>query len=178
MIRLVAALLIAAICCLNTAAYADDGDAPNDLPTPSVSDGDAQADDDEGQEGQFFDDDHRQRLYDDYRLQPRRAVLYSLALPGLGNYYAEQYALGTVALMALTFSGIFIGYGLINGQATVTRLGLVTTALTYGGAMGSSYFGVRQYNQRLRRNLHLDGAQQSAPRPPQATWGLGWSWRF
>ncbi len=152
------------------ADQADGGDAPQEV-TPDEA---AQLQ----QERRLFDDQHRREMYETSRLQRRRAVLYSLALPGLGNFYAEQYALGTIALMSLTFSGIFIGYGLVNNQSQIFRLGLATTAFTYAGAATSSYLGVKQYNARLRRNLHLDSTWQAQPLTNERTWTVGWTWRF
>jgi hypothetical protein len=111
----------------------------------------------EGAESQrLFSPEHRQQLYDANRLSERRALLYSAALPGLGNFYAEQYALGTVALSALVFSAVFIAYGLANNQRGLANFGIGLAIVTYGGAAGTSFFGVRSYNERLRRSLHLD----------------------
>lgn len=149
-------------------AFADPGGQTTEAPV------DEEAADD-GDDGKFFDGNHRQEIYEKSRLQKRRAVLYSLALPGLGNFYAEQYALGTLSLTALVFSGMFLGFGLINGHPDLVRLGAITTGVTYVGSATSAYLGVRQYNAELRRNLHLDAT--FAPIDDSALI-FEWSWRF
>ena len=103
----------------------------------------------------LFSPEHRQELYEANRLSEGRALVLSAALPGLGNFYAEQYAMGVVALSALIFSGVFVGYGLVNNQRGLASFGIGLAVVTYGTALGSSYYGVRVYNDRLRRSLHV-----------------------
>ena len=135
-----------------------------------------------------FGPEHRKELYHAQRLQTRRALLYSALLPGLGNFYVEQYALGTVAFSAFIFSAMFLGYGFVNNQSDIVRIGAVLAILTYGGAATSSYLGVRSYNDRLRRRLHLGAhhspafsewhsGPHSAP-IPAPVFGVSWQWRF
>lgn len=103
----------------------------------------------------LFSPEHRLELYEANRLSETRALLLSAALPGLGNFYAEQFALGAVAISAVVFSGVFIGYGLVNNQRGLASFGVGLAIVTYGVAMGSSYYGVRAYNEQLRRSLHV-----------------------
>lgn len=168
---LFSAICISAIVAFASAAFASDGGGDDPEGTQSASIDTASPD----TQRRLFDSDHRLELYETSRLERRRALLYSLALPGLGNFYAEQYALGTIALTALVFSAIFVGYGAINGQSQLLRIGLVTTGLTYVGSGISSYIGVQRYNDELRRNLHIESASASQY-PPVTT--VGWSWRF
>lgn len=104
---------------------------------------------------------HRRRIYESSRLETSRALMYSAALPGLGNFYAEQYAVGTVSMMALAFSAMFIGFGLVNSHSGVTQLGLVSTGVTYVTSGAFAYYGVRRYNANLRRSLHIDDPESA-----------------
>lgn len=127
----------------------------------------------------FFDQEHRRRLYEQNRLSTTRAALYSLALPGLGNFYVEQYALGIVAMSAFVFSAIFLSYGLINNHPDLVWIGGGLAVLAYGGGATSSVLGVRAYNERLRQSLHLQSSHQRGPRPaPTPAAGIGWRWSF
>ena len=120
---------------------------------------------------------HRQRIYETSRLDRRRAVLYSLALPGLGNFYAEQPAVGAVAMMSLVFSAMFIAFGLRNNQSGLVRFGAATGAATYGGSAAIGYLGVRRYNDRLRQSLHVD-ERAATPTATSSSWTIGWQWEF
>lgn len=127
----------------------------------------------EGDGNRLFGPAHRRELYEANRLQHRRALLYSLALPGLGNFYAEQYALGVVALSGVAFMAMFLGYGFVNSNPEVIRLGIITGALTYLGSGAFAAYGVSQYNEGLRRSLHLEASS-----PPALTPGLTLGWTF
>ena len=175
MIRLfVTFVTVAAVLAIGAPAFADDngfidsGDASAEVPT-EVDEATA------APQRRLFDADHRREIYEESRLQRRRAVLYSLALPGLGNFYAEQYALGTLFMSTLVFSGMFLGFGLVNNHPDLITLGLVTTGLTYAGAGVTSYLGVQRYNAQLRRNLHLNSYLS---RGDTTEWVIHWSWRF
>ena len=121
---------------------------------------------------------HRRRLYEASRLDGRRAVLYSLALPGVGNFYAGQPAIGTVALVSMVFTGMFIAFGLRNNHPDLVRIGIFTGTATYTGAAITSYLGVRTYNDRLRRSLHVDDPRTRAEFSPSPGPFIGWSWSF
>ena len=120
-----------------------------------------------------FGPEHRREIYETSRLQNRTALLYTAALPGLGNFYAEQYAAGVISMAGLAFSIIFLSYGLTNNQTDVVRLGLGLAAVTYLGSGATALYGVHAYNAQLRRSLHLDA---SLPAGPGLT--LQWSFEF
>lgn len=106
------------------------------------------------------------RIYDESRLSHKRAALYSLALPGLGNIYTEQYFSAGLAFSMLVFSGIFIVYGLRSNRSDVAWMGAGIAGVTYGVSLGTSMRGVTQYNRTLRRSLKVDEAamlRSSAP---------------
>ncbi len=103
----------------------------------------------------FFDDAHRQQLYREGRLTYKRATLWTLALPGLGNFYAKQYLIGGIAASMMGFAALLVSYGLATQQSGFIWSGLGTAGSAYLGGMISSYFGVRAYNRRLRSRLRL-----------------------
>lgn len=106
----------------------------------------------------FMSDEHRQKIYDQARKKPARAVLYNLALPGVGNFYAEQYVLGGIAIVLTAFAGTFIAYGLSTKQSDVTVLGGVVAGVAYGGSIATSLIGISTYNAKLRQGLKVDRA--------------------
>jgi hypothetical protein len=122
---------------------------------------------------EFFGAAHRMRIYEQSRLSHRRATLYSLALPGLGNLYAEQYLGAGLAFSMLTFSAIFITYGLRSNRSDVAYIGLGLAGLTYGVALGTSLRGVSAYNDVLRRSLKIEDASLAPVAP-----GLTLSFEF
>lgn len=125
----------------------------------------------------FFDANHRQRIYEQGRLSHTRAALYSLLLPGLGNFYVEQYMLGTVAMSLTVFAAIFIAYGLGLSRGDLVGLGAGVAGVAYGGGLITSYQGVRRYNLQLQQSLQLDRAAAHTPSAPR-TWGLSLSVNF
>lgn len=110
---------------------------------------------DEADDQEFFGDSHRRRLYEESRLSSTRAVLYNLALPGVGNVYAEQYLYAGVAFSLMAFAGLFVGYGLYTDQSRFVHMGLGTAGFAYGGSIVTSLLGVREYNEELRGNLNV-----------------------
>lgn len=167
---------------LATALPSARADEPSSGDTPEI---DAhRLGDDAPQTNTHFGPAHRQEIYEEARLERRRALLYTLALPGAGNFYAEQYALGTVAIAGLIFSAIFISFGVLNHQSDLVYLGSGLAILTYGGSATAAYLGVNRYNERLRRNLNLDAyrspemSQQSPGSMTSPQFGARWQWRF
>lgn len=156
-------------------------------PTAAGAEPDPQADDPDvvqapeteaGESSTTFDLEHRRQLYENRRLNPWRAVGYTAIFPGLGNFYVEQYAVGTVALTAMVFTGMFVGFGLMYGHTDLLWIGGTTAATAYLGGAVTSYMGARQYNRQLEQSLHLpDDAEQASGRPSPG-WGLGLQWRF
>ncbi|TXD37396.1 hypothetical protein FRC96_08245 [Lujinxingia vulgaris] len=131
----------------------------------------------ESTESTFFDADHRRRIYEQGRLSHTRAALYSLLLPGLGNFYVEQYMLGTVAMSLTVFAAIFLAYGISLSRSDLVGLGAGVAGLAYGGGLITSYQGVRRYNLQLQQSLQLDRAAAHIPSAPR-TWGLSLSVNF
>lgn len=128
-------------------------------------------------ESTFFDADHRRRIYEQGRLSHTRAALYTLLLPGLGNFYVEQYMLGTVAMSLTVFAAIFLAYGISLSRSDLVGLGAGVAGLAYGGGLITSYQGVRRYNLQLQQSLQLDRASAHIPSAPR-TWGLSLSVNF
>ncbi len=112
---------------------------------------------------QAFSPQHRQQIYEDSKLSTTRAVLYSAALPGIGNFYANQPAFGVISLMALSFSAAFIGFALANDNDDAGRIGVVIAATAWAGSTTTAAIGVRSHNRQLRRNLHLEANDHRAP---------------
>lgn len=123
-----------------------------------------------------FDTEHRIQIYEANRLRPWRAVAYTAAFPGIGNFYAEQYALGTVAISAMVFAGMFVGFGLTHGHTNLIQLGGIIAGSAYVGGGITSYFGARSHNRRLRRNLHIDNDYEASL--PSAPPGVSVTLRF
>ncbi len=141
----IASILVAALCASST-AFADD--TPSE-PPPT--------------EARAFDAEHRQQIYESSKRSPTRAALYSAALPGMGNFYAEQPAFGVISLMALSFSAVFIGFALANDNDDAGRIGVVLAGATWVGSTTTAALGVRSHNRQLRRNLHLEANDQTSP---------------
>ncbi|MFU8805547.1 MAG: hypothetical protein ACNA8W_17170 [Bradymonadaceae bacterium] len=123
---------------------------------------------------EFFGPTHRMRMYDESRISHSRAALLTLAFPGLGNLYTEQYFAAGLAFSMMTFAAIFITYGLRSNRADVSWLGVGLAGATYGFGLGSSYQGVREYNRLLRRGLKIDDDELSRSSGP----GINISIRF
>lgn len=104
----------------------------------------------------FMSDEHRQKIYEENRQRPHKAVLYTLLLPGLGNVYAEQYLLAGLSFIFAVFAATFIGYGAVNSQPRIIAIGGVVAGVAYGGGIATSLIGVSDNNRRLRRGLKVD----------------------
>lgn len=115
---------------------------------------------------EFFGEAHRRRIYEQSQLSTTRAVLYNLALPGLGNVYAEQYFYAGIAFTLMVFTLVFEGYGLVTEQPQFLWMGGATALVAYSGSIATSIFGVRDYNRELREGLKLDDSVAQGP------WGL------
>jgi hypothetical protein len=126
----------------------------------------------------FFGDSHRQTLYDQSKLSVSTAVLYNLALPGLGNAYADQYFYAGIAFSLMVFTGVFVGYGLYTDQSQFLWMGAGTAAVTYSASILTSIQGVHDYNRKLRQGLKLDGAFSAGPYDAPAARTFGVSIRF
>ncbi len=103
----------------------------------------------------YFGDAHRRELYRDGRLQYSTAALRTALLPGLGNFYAEQYLLGGLHATLMAFAAVVIPYGLATDQAAFAWGGAGLAGSAYVSGFATSALGVRRYNRRLRRRLRL-----------------------
>ncbi len=124
-------------------------------------------------EFEFFSSNHRQQIYEQSRLQHSTAALRSLLLPGLGNIYAEQYLFAGIAFTAVAFSAVFISFGLVSDRSDVAWAGAGLLGATYAASIGTSLYGVSQYNEQLRQGLKITAAP-----PPPTPYGLTLSFQF
>ena len=104
----------------------------------------------------FMSDAHRQEIYEANRKQGGRAVLLTLAFPGLGNIYAEQFLIAGLAFVAMTFATVFVSYGLVTKQHGIAVTGLIVAGGAYGGGIATSIAGVNRYNRLLREGLKIE----------------------
>jgi hypothetical protein len=114
----------------------------------------------------YFGRSHRERMYRQSKLSSTRALLYTLALPGLGNVYAEQYFLAGLAFSLMAFTAMFVLYGVSTQQPQFVHMGLITAGVAYSGGAVSSYLGVKKYNRRLRDSFNLDDTRSARPTSP------------
>ena len=153
-------------------AAADQVDA--DEPADSVE----QLDDDASDGSRAFDTQHRIQIYEANRLNAWHAVGYTALFPGLGNFYAEQYALGTVALSAMVFAGMFAGFGLMHGHLDLLQIAAAIAGSAYVGGGITSFYGVRAHNRQLRRSLHIDDHEYDAQLTEPGSASVSLSFRF
>ncbi len=104
---------------------------------------------------QFFSAEHRQKLYEKSKKSEGVALLWTLALPPLGNIYAEEYFWAGISGILLVFAGTFVGYALTTDQDTFLVWGAVTGGVSYVTAGVTSVLGVRDHNHQLRRALKV-----------------------
>lgn len=109
----------------------------------------------------FFDEAHRRQLYEQTRKSEWKAIGYSLVLPGLGNFYAEQYVTGTVVGMGMVFGITALIFGQTTDQSEWTWLGLGLGGSMYVVGATTSYFGVVDYNHELRRALKVSELERA-----------------
>ncbi|MGM0558723.1 MAG: hypothetical protein ACQEVA_20220 [Myxococcota bacterium] len=114
-------------------------------------------------EEEYFGKAHRERMYEQSKLSPTKALLYTLAFPGIGNIYAEQYFLAGLAFSLMAFTTMFVLYGLTTQQPQFLHMGLVTGGVAYTGGAVSSYLGVRKYNNRLREGFNFRQVSGASP---------------
>lgn len=112
----------------------------------------------------------RESFYEEAKLSHGNAVLYSLALPGLGNFYAERYFSGVLLMSVFGFGLTSLLLGLTSERADSVLIG--TTLIVGAQATGAwmSWQGVTTYNDLLRQRYDLK-PQASGPM-------LQWAWRF
>lgn len=151
----------------STAGDRGDGDAL------AASDGSPASDD-----SSFFGPKHRQQLYRKGRLHYSRAALLTLALPGLGNFYAEQYLLGGLSVTLMGFAAVLVSYGFATQQTEFSWIGAGTAGAAYTTGLITTYFGIRRYNHKLRRRLRLTDALDPDAAPSAPAIGPALGFRF
>lgn len=136
---------------------------PDPAPAPSQTSGQTSG------QGELFSAAARRGYYEQSKLSTSRALLYS-ALPGMGNYYAQDYFTGTIWMAAFGFGALFLGYGLGTDQAAERWIGLGLIGGAYAGALLTTPGSVEDYNRDLRvqYGLEREGVRLR----------LGWSWSF
>lgn len=121
----------------------------------------------------FMSDSHRRELYRKGRLRYSRAALWTALLPGLGNFYAEQYFLGGLNMSTVGFSAVLIPYGFVTDQEGFIWAGLALIGVGYISGFATSYMGVRRYNRRLRQQLRV--SERPSSRRPDALADSPWA---
>lgn len=111
---------------------------------------------------EYFGLAHRERMYEEAKLSTSNALLYTLALPGIGNIYAEQYLLAGLAFSFMAFTIMFVTYGLTTQQPQFVHMGFVTGGTAYVGGAITSVIGVKRYNARLRESFNFDERSERA----------------
>ena len=103
----------------------------------------------------FFSQDHRRRLYEKGKLKYGRAAALTALLPGLGNFYAQQYFTGGPAASLMGFAAVFIPYGLVTRQPGFSWAGVGMAGTAYATGFITSWFGVQRYNRQLKQGLRI-----------------------
>lgn len=122
-----------------------------------------QATEQDDKDEEFFGETHRRQIYEQSSLSTTTAVLYNLALPGLGNLYTEQYFYAGIAFTLMVFTLVFEGYGLFTDQSEFLWFGAGTALVAYSGSIATSIAGVNEYNRKLREGLKLETVSESGP---------------
>lgn len=133
-----------------------DESAPSETAEPPSSAQPASPSADESSNrGDYFGNQHRHRLYRQSKLEYYKAALWTALLPGLGNFYVDQYFLGGLHLSLMGFTALFLSYGLATERMPAVWASVVTSGLAYTSGMTTSLLGVTAYNRRLRRSLQV-----------------------
>lgn len=111
--------------------------------------------------GEFFNASHRSEIYEKSKKSELTAVGYTLILPGLGNYYAQQYVTGTVVGMGMVFGITAMVFGLSTDQSDWTATGGVLVGSMYVVGGVTSFVGVQDYNTDLRRALKVSDLERA-----------------
>lgn len=112
----------------------------------------------------------RQSFYDEAKLERSTALLYSLALPGLGNFYTEQHFSGVLLMSIFGLGAVGLIMGLATDRSDATLIGTTLIVGTHATGAWMSWRGVAQYNDLLRQRYDL---KQQATGPM-----LQWAWQF
>lgn len=118
---------------------------------------------------QTFTLEDRKSFYEDAKLDVSTAVVRTLILPGLGNFYAEQYFTGVLVMSAFTLGVLSLIYGVANDLTDANLIGGLFIFGSYGAGIGMSYYGVEAYNEDLRRRYNLQTSGMETPRTLNVT---------
>lgn len=134
-----------------------------------------------GRPEDYFGNAHRRQLYEESKLEYSRAALWTALLPGLGNFYAEQYLIGGLNASLVGFTALLVPYGLVTDQLSFVWTGIGITGTAYVSGFTTSLIGVRNYNRRLRRSLDVPEEPRAGAVPrnsARAAPGISIGFRF
>jgi hypothetical protein len=149
-------------------------DESHDSGLPADGDDSSSGDNAEDSEHDFFGEQHRRELYREGRLHYSSAALRTALLPGLGNFYAEQYLLGGLNASLMGFAVVVIPYGLATDQPIFIWGGAGIAGTAYISGFITSAIGVKRYNRQLRRRLRLSSSPDALPPTPPPGEGTPW----
>ena len=118
---------------------------------------------------QTFTLEDRKAFYEDAKLDVSTAVVRTLILPGLGNFYAEQYFTGVLMMSAFTVGVLSLIYGVANDLTDANLIGGLFILGSYSVGIGLSYYGVEAYNDDLMRRYNLKTSGLDQPRTLNVT---------
>lgn len=110
---------------------------------------------------EFFGEAHRRQMYEQSRLHESTAILWTLAFPGLGNVYAEDYLMGAILGMVMVFGTTIVVYGLTTDQSDIVGLGAIGCGAAYLTGGITSVLTVKDFNRELRRGLKVENLSHS-----------------
>ena len=120
-----------------------------------------------------FSPEGRRRMYEASKLSTTTGTLRNLALPGLGNYYADDDFVGTIWMGLLAFGATSLGWALITDSTDFYFYAAGFAVVAYTGSIVTTIFAVDSYNDTLRRNLKVSPTEASlSPGRPEIS-GLG-----
>ena len=120
--------------------------------------------------------ERRLELYEEAKLDRKKAMLYSLALPGLGNFHADKLFRGA-AWMGVFGMSVFSGLaGWRTSDNRLVILGITGGVVCYGGSLVTTYYDVNAYNERLRSRYKVSEPNEEGAL--ERSFGIGYTWRF
>jgi hypothetical protein len=100
-------------------------------------------------------------MYEQSRLHESTAILWTLAFPGLGNIYAQDYLTGAILGMVMVFGTTILIYGVTTDQSDIIGIGGFGCGAAYLTGGITSVLSVRDFNQELRRGLKVQNPGHS-----------------
>lgn len=125
------------------------------VPNPLVAQTRAEFNEGQKNKNNFMNLEHRKEIFEDSKLSVTRAVGYSLLLPGLGNFYTEEYFAGALAMSAMVFALVFAGYGYTTDQPSYYLGAGILAGSSYIGSTAFAYYSAKEYNENLGRALKI-----------------------